>query len=171
MLCWLQCMSATFHHATALLIDAGGDGRRKSTTQTKKTPEVAQQAANSCGHLTMRLQREKSSPHEAFCCAGNVPAPTPAVKESQSPIRQSPWPSSPSQGSVHLPDMPSADRSALLHAIDLPALQQEPSLTALISPDSSARTGTFTPPGAGAALTCRVPELVSASHESACIDE
>jgi len=51
-------------------------------------------------------------------------------------------------------------RSALLHSINLPGLQQEPSLTALISPDASAKSGTFTPPGAGAALSCRISELV-----------
>jgi len=51
-------------------------------------------------------------------------------------------------------------RSALLHSIDLPGLQQEPSLTALISPDASAKSGTFTPPGAGAVLSCHISELV-----------
>lgn len=105
-------------------------------------------------------------------CAGNLPAQpqgpsispppmqltTPPPSTLQSPPNQ-PTRSLPSH-SVHLPDMPAADNSALLHAIDLPALTQEPSLTALIAPDASARAGTFTPPGAVAALSCVIPQLV-----------
>lgn len=105
-------------------------------------------------------------------CTGNLPAqpqgpsisPPPAqLTNPPSGTPQSPpdQPTRPLPGnSVHLPDMPAADNSALLHAIDLPALPQEPSLTALIAPDASARSGTFTPLGAGAALSCVIPQLV-----------
>ena len=62
---------------------------------------------------------------------------------------------------MHLPSLSPADNSLLLRAIAAHAQQeQETSLTALISPNSSARSGTFTPLNSGAALTCRIPELV-----------
>ena len=62
---------------------------------------------------------------------------------------------------MHLPSMPPADNSALLRAIAAPVQQQQESpLTALIGPDSRAKPGTFTPLNFGAALTCRIPELV-----------
>ena len=48
-------------------------------------------------------------------------------------------------------------RSALLHSSSAPRVS---SLTDTISPEGSAKAGTFTPQGAGAALSCNIPELV-----------
>ena len=67
---------------------------------------------------------------------------------------------------MHLPSLSPADNSLLLRAIAAHAQQeQETSLTALISPNSSARSGTFTPHDSGAALTCSIPELVGQFQE------
>ncbi len=51
----------------------------------------------------------------------------------------------------------SACRSVLLHSTNIPAVA---SLTDTVGPEGSAKAGTFTPPGAGAALSCNIPELV-----------
>ena len=100
------------------------------------------------------------------CYAGNVPVQEKTQVSSPPAVLQTPTPSAPSQSSVHLPSLPPADKSALLHAIAAPAQQQqESSLTALISPDSNARFGTFTPHNFGAALTCRIPELVGSAQK------
>ena len=48
-------------------------------------------------------------------------------------------------------------RSVLLHSTNIPAVA---SLTDIVGPEGSAKAGTFTPPGAGAALSCNIPELV-----------
>lgn len=54
-------------------------------------------------------------------------------------------------------------RSALLHSSNIPAVPRVSSLTDIIGPEGSAKAGTFTPPGAGAALSCSIPELVCRS--------
>ncbi len=51
----------------------------------------------------------------------------------------------------------SACRSVLLHSTNIPAVA---SLTDIVGPEGSAKAGTFTPPGAGASLSCNIPELV-----------
>ena len=117
-----------------------------------------------------RTQQEYTKSYGSFTVtphhAGNVPVQARSPAGSLPGLRQRPSPSAASQGVVHLPSLSPADNSLLLRAIAAHAQQeQETSLTALISPNSSARSGTFTPRDSGAALTCRIPELVGQLQE------
>ena len=121
--------------------------------------------SNLCSNVRAPTYPARADCIISFCYilrhAGNVPVQARSPIGDLPALRQSPSPSAPTQGVVYLPSLSPADNSLLLRAIAAHAQQeQETSLTALISPNSSARSGTFTPHNSGAALTCRIPELV-----------